>query len=326
MATSLLRKKATRKQGLKILTYGVDGSGKSVYGLSFPDVAALDAEAKMGVYENSEKYGKNLLALADTSSYYDALDVLREVIGGDVCKTLMIDSETYIYESMQVSAMEVEEARAIKNNNDPTDQVVSQRGYGKIKLNTARLRELKAQASTKGITLICTAHKEDVMQKVSKTESVKIGEKPSLRKNSQHEYDVILRFYKQKDIATGKMKYFAEVEKDTTETFAVGDIIENPTYENTYKEYVEKSNAREEIKASYDKTISSTMATMNEESQSFESLVLEFETAFKALKEKDENNAVIVRQLLADKGIKSYKKPEYFDQLKEVIAEMKKLG
>ena len=33
MATSLLRKKATRKQGLKILTYGTDGTGKSVYGL-----------------------------------------------------------------------------------------------------------------------------------------------------------------------------------------------------------------------------------------------------------------------------------------------------
>ena len=326
---SLLRKKMERKQGLKILVYGIDGSGKSVYGLGFPGVAILDAEAKMGVYEANPKFNQNMLALADTSNYYDAIDVLEEVIKGDACQTFMIDSETYVYESMQVSAMESEEDRARKKGNDPTDSVVAQRGWGKIKLNIARLRGLKAQASMKGITLICTAHKEDVMQKVSATESVKVGEKPSLRKNSQHEYDVILRFYKQKNIASGQMEYFAEVEKDTTETFKVGTIINSPCYENTYKAYTEQSNSREEVKASYDNTITDTMSTMNVESQEFDEVVLEFETLFKAIKDKDAKEGTKkadgVKDMLKSHSITSYKKPEFFEQLKEVVAEMRAL-
>ena len=40
---SLLRKPMKRVQGVKILCYGVDGSGKSVFGLSFPQVAVLDS-------------------------------------------------------------------------------------------------------------------------------------------------------------------------------------------------------------------------------------------------------------------------------------------
>lgn len=320
----LLRKPQTRKQGLKILAYGIDGSGKSVYGLGFPKVAVLDAEAKMGVYEANPERNQNLVGLADSSNYYDGLMVLKQIIDTNACSTFMVDSETYIYEAMQVSAMENEEERARKKGQDPTDSVVAQRGWGKIKLNTARLRGLKAQASTKGITIICTAHKEDIMQKVGQ-DSVKIGEKPSLRKNSQHEYDVILRFYKQKNIATGNMEYFAEVEKDTTETFKVGTIINSPSYENTYKEYTEKSNSREEIKSSYDNTISDTMNTMNVESQEFDEVVLEFETLFKTLRDADAENATIVKDSLKAHGITSYKKPEFFEQLKEVVAELKVL-
>lgn len=322
--SKLLRKKQSRKQGLKILTYGVNGSGKSVYGLSFPDVAILDAEAKVGVYENSEKHGKNIVAVADTSSYYDCLDVLKEVIEGNVCKTFMVDSETYIYEAMQVSAMEVEEERAKKKGGDPTDQAVSQRGWGKVKLNTARFRSLKAQASAKGITLLVTAHKEDIMQKVG-NDSIKVGEKPSLRKNSEHEYDVILRFFKDKDLATGKIKYLVEVEKDTTETYEVGTIIENPCYENTFKNYIESSNNLKTVQSSYDTTIDSTMNTMNNESKDFEEIVAEFESLFQKLKEKDVANVAKVKDMLVKNGISNYKKPESFDGLKVVIQELKNM-
>lgn len=321
---SLLRKKQERKQGLKILVYGVNGSGKSVYGLGFPEVAILDAEAKVGVYESSEKHGKNIVAVADTSNYYDTLDVFEEVIKTKGCKTLMVDSETYVYEAMQVSAMEVEEERAKKKGGDPTDSAISVRGYGKIKLNTARLRGLKAQASSNGITLIVTAHKEDIMQKVG-ADSVKVGEKPALRKNSEHEYDVVLRFFKEKDLVTGKMKYKAEVEKDTTETFEVGTIIENPCYENTFKEYIEKTKKLDTISSSYDKTIKSTMDTMTSEAKDFDELVLEFETLFKALKDKDANNLKVIKDLLAKNNITSYKKPECFDNLKVVVDELKKM-
>ena len=134
---SLLRKPMRRVQGVKILAYGVDGSGKSVFGLSFPEVAVLDSESKVGVYEGDPEFGQNIVAVADTSNYYDTLDVIEEVIKNDLCKTLMIDSETYIKEAMEVAAMETEEERAKKKGGNIDDQTVSMRGYGKIKLNSS---------------------------------------------------------------------------------------------------------------------------------------------------------------------------------------------
>ena len=317
---SLLRKPQSRKQGLKILAYGIDGSGKSIFGLEFPKVAIIDSESKVGVYENKPR-GKNIVAIADTSNYYDSLEVVQECINTNACDTLMIDSETYIYEGMQVSCMEVEEERASNKKGNIDDQVVSQRGYGKIKLNSARLRLLKAQASAKGITIISTAHKEDIMQKVG-NDNVKVGEKPSLRKNSQHDYDVILRFYKQKDLASGNMKYFAEVEKDTTETLKVGNVIENPSYD-LFKEYIESKSQLQIVDTSYDKTISDNKNSMKQEAQSFEDTEKEFTELFKSLKTKDANNVAKIQQLLKDNGIDSYKKPEHFEKLKEVVTILK---
>ena len=323
MAKSLLRKPQSRKQGLKILAYGIDGSGKSVFGLGFPEVAIIDSESKVGVYEGNER-GKNIVAVADTSNYYDTLDVIEEVIKNDLCKTLMIDSETYIKEGMEVACMEVEEERAKKKKSDANidDQTISMRGYGKIKLNSNRMRLLKAQASSKGITIISTAHKEDIMKKVSATESIKIGEKPSLRKNSQHDYDIILRFYKEKDLATGKMKYLAEVEKDTTETLEVGSVIENPSYE-LFKDYIEKNDKLKSIETTYDENIDKNMETMQKEAEDFEDVEKEFTELFKALKTKDKNNVTVITNLLKEKGIDSYKNPEHFEKLKEVVAILK---
>ena len=122
---SLLRKPMKRVQGVKILCYGVDGSGKSVFGLSFPQVAVLDSESKVGVYEGDPEFGKNIVAVADTSNYYDTLDVIEEVIKSNLCKTLMIDSETYIKEGMEAiiygdgenGTMSIQEASQLAGTN-----------------------------------------------------------------------------------------------------------------------------------------------------------------------------------------------------------------
>lgn len=320
---SLLRKPQARVQGVKYLCYGVDGSGKSVFGLSFPEIAVIDSESKIGVYESDPEFGKNIVAVADTSNYYDTLDIIEEVINNDLCKTLMIDSETYIKEGMEVAAMETEEERARKKGGNIDDQTVSMRGYGKIKLNSNRMRLLKAQASAKGINIISTAHKEDIMQKVG-SESVKIGEKPVLRKNSQHDYDVILRFYKEKDIATGRMKYLAEVEKDTTRVLKVGQIIENPSYE-LFESYFTSRQGLGKVEATYDKNIENDMETMKTEDKDHESLVEEFVALFKEMKTKNPESATTIPALLKEHGIDSYKKPEHFDALKTVIEKMKNM-
>lgn len=320
---NLLRKPQSRVQGLKFMFYGEPGAGKSILGLSFPDVAVLDSESKLGVYENDPEYGKNIVAVADTSNYYDTLDVIDEVIKNNLCKTLIIDSETYIYEGMQVACMELEEKRAEKKGGNVDDQTISMRGYGKIKLNSNRLRLLKAQASAKGITIISTAHKEDIMQKVG-SDNVKVGEKPALRKNSEHDYDVILRLYKKKDLATGVMKYYAEVEKDTTRTLKIGQVVENPSYE-LFREYIEKNSGLKTVKTNYDKAIEKDMDAMAEETQNFDDLVKEFTDLFKKLKEANPSNTSMVSQMLKDKGIASYKDPACFEKLKEVVAKLKEM-
>lgn len=312
-----------RRQGLKILVYGVDGAGKSLFGLGFPDLAVIDAESKLGVYEGTPR-GKNIVAIADTSNYYDTLNVILEVIESGMCKALMIDSETYIYDGEQVACMEVEEERAKKKKGNIDDQIVSQRGYGKLKLNSCRLKLFKAQASAKGITIISTAHKEDIMQKVGDN-NIKVGEKPALRKNSNHDFDVILRFYKEKDLATGEYRYFAEVDKDTTETLKVGSIIENPSYD-LFKNYIENNNKLETIETNYDKAIENNMETLENEAKDFDTLVEEFETLFKKLKEKDKENITLIKGILTKHNVDSYKKPENFDGLKEVVAELKKIA
>lgn len=316
------RKPQARKQGLKVLAYGEEGSGKSIFGLSFPKTAVVDSESKLGVYESDPEFGRNIVAVADTTNYYDTLELIEEVVKDPkTYNTLQIDSETNIYDGMQVACMEVEEERARKKGGNIDDQTVSMRGYGKIKLNSARLKNLKAQASANGITIVSIAHKEDIFQKVG-NENIKIGEKPALRKNSKHDYDVVLRFFKEKDLATGEMKYFAEVEKDTTRTLKVGQVIEKISYEH-FKPYIESNQKLDSVKTDYDKAINTNMEDMKREQQDFDSVVKEFTELFQALKKKDASNVAKVTALLKEKEIDSYKNPEHFEKLQEVVGILK---
>jgi hypothetical protein len=318
------RKPEERKQGLKVLFYGENGAGKSIAALTFPKLAVIDSESKIGVYENDPRFRNNIVGIADTANYYDVIELMEDVVKNPkTYQTLVTDSYTNIYNSMQVAVMEVEEERALKNNKNIDDATVSQRGWGKIKLNTVRFDSLIAQASAKGITVIAVAHKEDITQEVN-GKQIKIGEKPSLRKNAEHTFDVILRFFKEKDIVTGEYKYFAEVEKDTTGTYKVGTKLENVTYEH-FKEYIERNENAKTIETNYDKTIESTMNTMKKEQESFDSIVNEFKTLFKELVAKDESNKAKVQKLLKDNGVEKYNDPAKIAELKEVIEEMKKL-
>lgn len=317
------RKPQTRKQGLKILGYGEDGSGKSVFGLTFPKIAIQDTESKLGVYENNPKYNKNLVGICDSSNYYDALDLLEDVIKNPKAySTYITDSETNMYDDMQVSCMEVEEERARKKGNNVDDQTISMRGYGKIKLNNARLRNLKAQASANGVTIISVAHKKDITKDVN-GKQVKIGEEPELKKGCKHDYDIVLRFFKEKDVITGLYKFFAEVEKDTTETYPVGTKLENVTYEN-WKEYIEGNQQHENVETAYDKTLKDNIDGMKKEAEDFDTIVTEFKALYKELSKDADKKSTIVK-LMKDKGVEKYNDPANAEQLKEVIKEMKNM-
>ena len=310
-------------QGLKILAYGEDGAGKSLFGLSFPKIAIIDTEAKLGVYENNSTYNKNLVAIADSVNYYDVIELLEQVTKSPKdFNTFITDSETNLYEMMQVACMEVEEERARKKGGNVDDQTISMRGHGKVKLNNARLKNLKAQASANGITIISVAHKEDIFQEVN-GKQIKIGEKPALRKNSKHDYDVVLRFYKEKDVVTGEYKYMAEVEKDTTSTYKLGTKIEGMTYEN-FRDYIEQNQKNEKVETNYDKSIQANMDTMKKEQEDHDTIVNEFKKLYKDLAQDAEKKKAVAK-LMKEKGVEKYTDPALVSELKEVIAEMKKM-
>lgn len=318
------RKPSSRKQGLKILFYGENGAGKSVAALTFPDNAIVDSESKIGVYESDPRFKDNIVGIADTSNYYEVLELMDQVLANPkMCKTFTIDSYTKIYNAVQVACMEVEEERARKKGGNVDDSTISMRGHGKIKLNILRFDDFIAQASAKGVHVICVAHKDDIKQKVGDN-FVKVGERPALKANAEHTFDVILRFYKEKDIVTGEYKFYADVEKDTTGLYRVGTKLENVTYEH-FKSYIESNDKKETIETNYDKTLESSMTEMKREQEDHETLVKQFKELYKELVAKDEANKSKVAAILKSKGVEKYNDPTLSSQLKEAIEEIKKL-
>ena len=330
MALKGFRAKKSRKQGVKILIYGTDGVSKSTTALGFPNIAVIDTESKIGVYENHPVFGKNIVAIADTSEYYEIIGLAEEVIKSKGIDTFVIDSETNLYESLQVAMMELEESKARKKGGNVDDSTISLRGHGKVKLNSARLKNLKCQLSANGITVISIAHKEDVMQKVGDN-NVKVGEKPALRKNSTHDYDVIIRMYKEKDIATGKQKIMANIEKDTTGSFTLGEVIDttwsspseptNVIFERL-KPYIVGMEDKEIVQTNYDKAINVTVDKGLETEITPEEVADKFAKLFAKLGQHDVTLKSYYADMLKAKGVASYKEPKYFEEMKEIVADM----
>ncbi len=202
--------------GLKILVYGPTGVGKTVFGLSFPEIIAMDSEDGYAWYEGTER-AKNLLGIVDSQSFDDLANLIDELDENvDDFKTLIIDSETKIYENIQEALQEVEESRAIRKGKDVLDANLSVRSWGKIKQLSSRLQNLKLKLASQGINIVSIAQASDVMKDAGGGVRVKTGEKPDMAKKAPFDYDVVLRLF------TRDNKYFGVVEKDRTDTYARG--------------------------------------------------------------------------------------------------------
>jgi hypothetical protein len=321
-----LRKPQARRTGLKVMVFGPSGTGKSRYSLSgWKNQIVVDSEAKIGVIEGNEKYTANIVGILDSSNYYDVTELMEEIIKDtSMCDTLVVDSETNIYNSTQIACLQVEENRAKKRKGEVEDAALSQRAWGRIKNNYTRAKLLRQQLSSQGVTIISVAQSEPIMQQVG-TERVVVGYKPIMAKSSEFEYDVILHFQTERDMATGEIKYFCDVEKDATDTFKVGTRIYNPTYENTYKSYVESNKSLETVKMDYSKAIDKEIARSEEDNKNHEDLVEEFVALFKDMKAKDPAKSSLISDMLKEHGIDSYKKPEHFEALQTVVVKMKQM-
>jgi hypothetical protein len=234
------RKPAKTKIGGKFLVYGFSGEGKSFFGLTFPKIGAIDSETGLAFYEDTdiEINGKtyNNLAFVDTTSDLDELEEdLDNIIDGDVdIDTLLIDSETKFYNTMDIGATEAEEKKA-KLNGKAVD---ARSKWGRIKNINMKFQQAKITASAKGVHVVSTAQGLEITD--DDTKKV-IGYKPDAHKSLKFDYDVVLRFYVEEDKKTKDRRYFAEVVKDRTNVTKVGQVIENCTYD-VWKEYFDKRN------------------------------------------------------------------------------------
>lgn len=225
-----LRKPGAKKVGVKVLGWGKKGSGKSVFALTFPGVAAIDAEAGLAFYEGGER-GKNLVLVSNTQSFKemeDDFDEIREDHEELGVKTLAIDSETKIYENVQETVMTVEERRARKAGRDVDDTNLSQRSWGRIKYVSKRLQNLKIDLSSNGVNIVSIAQHDDIKEKQG-DQFVIVGGKPVMAKGAEYDYDIVLYFFTEEN-EKGETRFYARVDKDRTETFKVGTVIENPNY------------------------------------------------------------------------------------------------
>ena len=279
---SLFRKPAQAKMGLKVLAYGGFGVGKSTFGLTFPNIAAIDSEAGLSRYEDNE----NIVQIVNTSSVDDVDLAIEEIEENtDSIQTFLIDSETKIYDTMQVSAMEVEERRALRKGGDIADATVSVKGWGKIKLINKRLQNLKIDLSSKGVHIVGISQMEDVKEKKGDN-YVKVGEKPSMAKGIEYDYDIVLKLFTKKD-PKGNETYSAIIEKDRTGVTKKGQIIENPSYDY-WKEYCEKNSQLKERPTSFTKDVSKDIEKMESDDDKISALIDEFKVKVKKLDAKSQ--------------------------------------
>lgn len=264
MSLDMLRKPNSRKKGLKMLVYGQSGTGKTVLGLSFPKIVAVDSEDGYAWYEGTDR-AKNIVGILDTQSFEDLSNLLDDLEDSiDEFDTLIVDSETKIHENIQEALIEVEESRALRKGKDVLDANLSIRSYGKIKQLESRLQNLKVKLASQGINIVSIAQAQDEMKDMGNNKRIKIGEKPNMAKNAQFDYDVVLRLF----VKDGK--YMGIVEKDRTETYERGAEIENPSYANWAKRLTADDNKgnvivkdfgkdKEKSKVAYEETVVSEM-------------------------------------------------------------------
>lgn len=266
----LFKKVEETKSALKVLVYGNTGTGKTIFGLSFPDIVAIDSEIGMTHYKN--KY-KNLKYILETTSSKDVEDGLDEILDMDDIKTFIIDSETKIYENMQHSALALAEKRAKQKSQSVDDANISQREWGKIKLITKKLQSAKIMLSSKGVNIVSIAQEKDIKEKRGDS-YVTVGNAPDTAKGIEYDYDIVLRLFTTED-EKGDVKYFAEVKKDRTQKYKKGNIIENPSFEKWQDIYEEGITKKENV-VNFMKDIKKDEKEFEIEIETAEKLVEEF--------------------------------------------------
>lgn len=245
---------------MKILIYGEPGSGKTVFALSFPKSIVVDSEDGYSWYEGTERT-RNVVGILDSQSYDDLENLMDELddANDEEFSSLIIDSETKIYENIKEALQNVEETRAARKGRDVLDANLSMRSYGKIGQLSGRLQNAKLRLASQGINIISVAQAADEMEDTGNGQRVKVGEKPNMDKRARFDYDVVIRLF------TKDNKYYGEIEKDRLEVFERGDIVENPSYQNWAHRLESKDNQGEAVAKDFSKDAEKSQKAYYEE-------------------------------------------------------------
>jgi hypothetical protein len=278
----IFKKVEETKSGLKVLAYGGTGTGKTTFALTFPEIAAIDSEDGMAFYKNNPNL-KHILNTTSADEVEEALEEIEDELLDEI-KTFVLDSETKIYENLQLSGLNVAEKRARRKGESVEDANISQREWGKIKLLVKKAQSIKIMLASKGINIVSIAQQKDIKEKKGDNWVV-VGYAPDVSKGLEFDYDIILRFFTEKN-KDGEEVYKAEVLKDRTQTYKKNQVIENPSFEN-WKHVYDKSSTLKERVIDFKKDIEKDEAKMISESEQADELVAEFKKLMKSLSDSE---------------------------------------
>lgn len=261
------RKPAKKKIGLKVLIYGTYGTGKTIFGLSFPNVALIDSENGATFYENNPQFNKNLRLVDNFQSFKeleDTIDDLKDNYKEYGIETLVIDSETKIYENLKEVVMNVEEKRARRKGGDEDDTNLSVRSWGRIKYVGNKLQNLKIDLTSSGVNVVSISQAKELKKKVG-DEFIVSGYANDMNAKSEFDYDIVIQATTETDAITGEVKVLNKILKDRTNVISKGKVIEGFISFDLWKEYYEGLNDGEKLSTTYSKEVASTEKDLEKE-------------------------------------------------------------
>lgn len=320
----LFQKVEKVRTGIKVLGYGGTGSGKSTFGLSCAlgnkGICAIDSEDGLKFYSSNP----NLKYILNTSSYDELEEALEEIENEliDDIETVLIDSETKFADNLNLSYLSVVEKRAKRKGQDVEDANLSLREYGKIKLIHKKLQALKIKLASQGINIISICQEKEIKEKKGDNWIVTGYSPDTNNKNLAYDYDIVLRFFTEKDIKTGEEIFKAEVQKDRTGVFKKGTIITNPTFSMWKSVYDEYSTTEKQKTLDFNKDFERDEKKLQESEDGLADIITQFKTIAKQLPKED---MIKVQKLCKDKGVDNPLKATDLGVMKEIVEFMTSL-
>lgn len=213
---------------MKVLAYGFEGTGKTLFALSFPDIILIDTEAGSTFYLSGEE-GKNVKGVLRTQGYKKYEEALSEV-ARDWDKlemqTLVTDSVTKLRQNLSDTIINVDIKRNKRNGmaDAELNSNLSMRSWGKIGEISKRHQNIKIDLSN-NVNIVDIAQAKEIKDDNQQV----IDIRPDMDKSSPYDYDLKLFLFTKKD-SDGSTKFYARVDKDRTKKYKTGDIIENPSF------------------------------------------------------------------------------------------------